>query len=497
MSMAAFQPQQQMDQRSMYNNQPNNSQPRMNQHPPFQHGSNQHDRPPPFSNSQQQQHQHFGNRERRHSGGFTLKTILTRDEASYLFGFDGVLLNQLRQQTGANINITDQASVEHVLGIGGDLEIIFKAFSLVCRKLWDFLQSVSGGSGGRPLIIRLAVHQSHCGTIIGKQGAKIREIKELSGANVLVGQDSLPNSNERCVEISGSGEACVQATYHICSVMRDMPIRGEVIAYVPRLIPGQSGPLGPGNGGPGGWRPVILCGPMAYLIEGDVARPCPPEVLRMALDNGQGGGNKFQPPSEPQPQFQPNAAEPNRPSFMNPDVLMKAITDAPHSTTQTSEEMGIAPELIVAVFGPDGAKIPEIRQMSGASVHVGDENMPLNRRGERVVTLSGTRECITLAQFLIQSSLELALKERQQQLSNTPNPDIFTNAQPQQHSFGGGGGGGVMNSRDPRQRGGFGRDGGGGGDNFRNNFERNGFSAGNNGGGPPQNGGFGGQFGRR
>ena len=65
-----------------------------------------------------------------------LKVILTREEVSYLFGFDGVLLAQLRQQTGANIGITDgdpNTTLEYVLCIGGTIEVIFKVHSPILK----------------------------------------------------------------------------------------------------------------------------------------------------------------------------------------------------------------------------------------------------------------------------------------------------------------------------------------------------------------------------
>lgn len=115
-----------------------------------------------------------------------LKVILSKDEVAYLFGFDGVLLGQLRSQTGANVGITDGDSHEYVLCIGGNLDIIFKAFSLVCRKLWDFLTGIAGPNHNRPLCLRLAVPSSQCGSIIGKQGSKVKEIRDLTGANIQV-----------------------------------------------------------------------------------------------------------------------------------------------------------------------------------------------------------------------------------------------------------------------------------------------------------------------
>ena len=127
------------------------------------------------------------NQEDRQPPVIDLKVILSKDEVAYVFGFDGVLIAQLRQQTGANVGITQGESHEYVLCIGGSIEIIFKAFSLVCRKLWDFLTSVAGGPGhDLPLTLRLAVPASQCGSIIGKQGAKVKEIRDLTGAVIQV-----------------------------------------------------------------------------------------------------------------------------------------------------------------------------------------------------------------------------------------------------------------------------------------------------------------------
>lgn len=72
--------------------------------------------------------------------------------------------------------------------------------------------------------LRLIVQTSQCGSLIGKGGAKIREIREVSGtmvdyfaptewgcllwgqstgASVQVAGETLPNSTERTVTISG------------------------------------------------------------------------------------------------------------------------------------------------------------------------------------------------------------------------------------------------------------------------------------------------------
>ena len=88
--------------------------------------------------------------------------------------------------------------------------------------MWEFVRGLSEPNNPRPLVLRLAVPAQQCGSIIGKQvisgdirnqlaqslvfnikyqGAKIKEIRDLTGAQINVSQESLPDSNERTVEV--------------------------------------------------------------------------------------------------------------------------------------------------------------------------------------------------------------------------------------------------------------------------------------------------------
>ena len=51
--------------------------------------------------------------------------------------------------------------------------------------------------------IRLLVAHQLVGSVIGKSGAKIREIQEESSAKIVVSKDMLPQSTERVIEIFG------------------------------------------------------------------------------------------------------------------------------------------------------------------------------------------------------------------------------------------------------------------------------------------------------
>lgn len=96
------------------------------------------------------------------------------------------------------------------------------------------MQGAPNGSGipRPPITLRLIVPASQCGSLIGKGGSKIKEIREVTGASIQVASEMLPNSTERAVTISGTSEAITQCIYHICCVMLEVNLNESVFAFV-------------------------------------------------------------------------------------------------------------------------------------------------------------------------------------------------------------------------------------------------------------------------
>ena len=117
--------------------------------------------------------------------------------------------------------------------VTGPTNSIFKAFTLICKKFEEWCSQFhdiqgSGGVPRPPITLRLIVPASQCGSLIGKGGSKIKEIREVTGASIQVASDMLPNSTERAVTISGTSEAITQCIYHICCVMLEVRVPGIV-----------------------------------------------------------------------------------------------------------------------------------------------------------------------------------------------------------------------------------------------------------------------------
>ena len=79
-----------------------------------------------------------------------------------------------------------------------------------------------------PVTLRLVVPASQCGSLIGKGGCKIKEIRESTGAQVQVAGDMLPNSTEQPITIAGIPQSIIECVKQICVVMLEtLPVPPE------------------------------------------------------------------------------------------------------------------------------------------------------------------------------------------------------------------------------------------------------------------------------
>uniref|UniRef100_A0A8B9KG64 Zgc:110045 n=1 Tax=Astyanax mexicanus TaxID=7994 RepID=A0A8B9KG64_ASTMX len=310
----------------------------------------------------------------------------------------------MREESGARINISDGSSPERIVTITGPSEVIFKAFAMIAEKFEeDILASMvnSTVTSRPPVTLRLVFPASQCGSLIGKGGSKIKEIRETTGAQVQVAGDLLPESTERAVTISGTPHAITQCVRHICTVMLESPPKGATIPYRPK----------PSSGG----NATILSQPHtapAFAIPGQYAIP-PQDVSANAAALSELLFSSELIPfdwpvltSLPAPQLTKlhqlamqhiplTSLGQSNPTFPGLDACVAA----------SSQELTIPNDLIGCIIGRQGTKINEIRQMSGAQIKIAGAT---DGSAVRHVTISGSPASISLAQYLISASLEMA-----------------------------------------------------------------------------------------
>ncbi|KAG5274181.1 hypothetical protein AALO_G00133120 [Alosa alosa] len=338
----------------------------------------------------------------------TLRLLMHGKEVGSIIGKKGETVKRIREESSARINISEGSCPERIITITGPTECVFRAFTMITVKLEEDLTAlVANGtvSSKPPVTLRLVIPASQCGSLIGKGGSKIKEIRESTGAQVQVAGDLLPNSTERGVTISGTQDAIIQCVKLICTVILESPPKGATIPYRPSPTPGV---LLAGNQVHGftqvfessefGSHPLLsvtqggLDLQQAYTLQNQYGIPHS-EVAKLHQLSIQQGITSMGQPVPP-------------------------ILPAVESNSQsTSQELLIPNDLIGSIIGRQGTKINEIRQVSGAQIKIGSQ---LDSTSDRHVTITGSPISINLAQYLITSCLETAKSTAQSSSMSSP-----------------------------------------------------------------------------
>ncbi|XP_058283571.1 poly(rC)-binding protein 3 isoform X11 [Hylobates moloch] len=322
----------------------------------------------------------------------TIRLLMHGKEVGSIIGKKGETVKKMREESGARINISEGNCPERIVTITGPTDAIFKAFAMIAYKFEeDIINSMSNSpaTSKPPVTLRLVVPASQCGSLIGKGGSKIKEIRESTGAQVQVAGDMLPNSTERAVTISGTPDAIIQCVKQICVVMLESPPKGATIPYRPKpastpVIFAGGQKLGVGSikaelfpSRPLNW-PAQLCPPRGSLHNpGTVCHP-PPGCLDAS------------PPASTHELTIPN------------DAMLLSLAPIRDEPFRSLCHQGGGCSQAGCIIGRQGTKINEIRQMSGAQIKIANAT---EGSSERQITITGTPANISLAQYLINARL--------------------------------------------------------------------------------------------
>lgn len=207
----------------------------------------------------------------------SVRMLMSSRDVGSIIGKGGVTIKTFREQSGARINISNSTSSERLVTVTGNRESICRAFEAIGRKIEQDLAvskaaaAIDSSTGSEPLpsstsssqhtlssspsssqhhhhhsssspnlSFRLVIQTSQCGSLIGKGGAKIKDIREKTGASIQVAGETLPNSTERAVTVSGSPDAIMLCISQVCNIMLENPPRGPFIPYKPHALPNQA-----------------------------------------------------------------------------------------------------------------------------------------------------------------------------------------------------------------------------------------------------------------
>ncbi|PWN24857.1 hypothetical protein BDZ90DRAFT_234473 [Jaminaea rosea] len=431
----------------------------------------------------------------------SLRALLSTKEAGVIIGKGGSNVASLRESTGVKAGVSKvvQGVHDRVLSVTGSLEGCAKAFGLIAKCIAENpvvvgvpaqqqqqqqaqsqAQDADGDAEGEgvaspsaavsPLIaVRLLISHNLMGTIIGRQGLKIKHIQDISGARMVASKDMLPQSTERIVEVQGSAQGIEVAVREIGKCLVEDWERGQgTILYHPGstegagiLAAGGAGGLHPQTGsstspsstsvkgaGAGAGAAGYLAGTMGGLSLAANAAGARRASNNHHRNNGANGsaaavaaaaavvtpGGALNVPSTDlagATSGSPSSTSPSM-SGMPPALVDASSPPAPagSSSAATSgsvlrtQNISIPADMVGCIIGKGGSKITEIRRLSGSRISIA--KVAHDESGERMFTIQGSREGNEKALFLLYTQLE-SEKERRTQTENENNDNANAN----------------------------------------------------------------------
>ncbi|XP_030662087.1 poly(rC)-binding protein 3 isoform X4 [Nomascus leucogenys] len=342
----------------------------------------------------------------------TIRLLMHGKEVGSIIGKKGETVKKMREESGARINISEGNCPERIVTITGPTDAIFKAFAMIAYKFEeDIINSMSNSpaTSKPPVTLRLVVPASQCGSLIGKGGSKIKEIRESPGAQVQVAGAMLPNSTERAVTISGTPDAIIQCVKQICVVMLESPPKGATIPYRPKpastpvIFAGGQVRADPLAASTANLSLLLQHPPLpAYTIQGQYAIPHPDltKLHQLAMQQ-----TPFPPLGQTNPAFPGLDASPPASTHeltIPNDAMLLSLAPIRDEPFRSLCHQGGGCSQAGCIIGRQGTKINEIRQMSGAQIKIANAT---EGSSERQITITGTPANISLAQYLINARL--------------------------------------------------------------------------------------------
>lgn len=234
--------------------------------------------------------------------------------------------------------------------------------------------------------VRLLISHNQMGTIIGRQGLKIKHIQDVSGVRMVAQKEMLPQSTERIVEVQGTPDGIQKAIWEIGKCLVDDWQRGTgTVLYNPAVRAQGAGVGGGANNG----------------------------LATAAL----GGGNRSYNRTGNGADF---SDQPSSSSYNNNNNNRRSNTEAASrlpTTTEDGEEIqtqniSIPSDMVGCIIGRGGTKISDIRKSSGARISIA--KAPHDETGERMFTIMGSAGANEKALYLLYENLEAEKMRRSQ-----------------------------------------------------------------------------------
>lgn len=323
-------------------------------------------------------------------GSEELRVLIDNSQVGAIIGKQGANVKQVREATSVYVSIlkTDYRSVqERVLVLKGDLSNIATACKMIFQNI-QIGQSTDGNSTADGIsTVRMLIHKSIVGAIIGLAGVTVRETQAETGTRIQISNEPLANSTDKTVSITGTCDQLEATVLKVLTQLKANPLKAGAREYP--YVPGQSLAAMGLSGLPG--SPYSLQGGVGLVMPyGAAANAGASGMQGQQQQLGGYGGQGVQASLGGVQQQQGGG-------------MYGGMVQAMPQTTST-QKIAIPTVTAGRVIGKSGATIRDIRMQSQTTISISDPE--ISNQDERVVTIAGTPQGIQCAIFLIRQLVE-------------------------------------------------------------------------------------------
>ena len=161
-----------------------------------------------------------------------VRLLMLERSCGVIIGTAGENISRLRNQYNVHLHMPSTSTVDRTFTVKGGMDN--------CIGVIEDVMACSTQQGPYPtnpecrVELNLLVQTSMIGSILGKGGRRIKEIREATNATVKVYEKCLPRSNERVIAIGGDeNEQVVVALSAILDIVKDIPYSSPTRYYKP------------------------------------------------------------------------------------------------------------------------------------------------------------------------------------------------------------------------------------------------------------------------
>lgn len=179
----------------------------------------------------------------------TFRVLVSSKEAGIIIGKNGSCVASVREKTGVKSGVSKViiGTFERILTVSGPVDSTAEALSLFSQALLESPVSPSQSHSSFPLrslcpapqsdqtSLRLLIPHLQMGTLIGKQGSRIKALQENYEVKIVALKDFVGDSTERVVEVQGSPDKIEKALQFIARcLIEDWHGSTGTVYYVPQ-----------------------------------------------------------------------------------------------------------------------------------------------------------------------------------------------------------------------------------------------------------------------